>query len=79
MTRQQAKEAIIMEVTECQGCKATQLIANLSLDVLEHNLPDMIEELIVEGKLKVIEYVIPRMTYRTKQFLLPIGTEINIK
>lgn len=75
------KDNIIEVIKDCQGCKATELPVKLvhfigAWDVELDNLPELIEELVSEGKLCEIEYILPG-TDRIKSFLLPAGTEIS--
>jgi hypothetical protein len=69
---------IVTFVTERNGCKAMDICASSEIVVnnAQHKIPDLIEELIDEGKLCEIEYVLPTINYRIKSFLLPKDTEL---
>jgi hypothetical protein len=69
-------EAIVQFVTESQGCKLIEAIAQLSHEYPGQDVAAAIERLIRDKKLVAVNYVLPTMTYRTKTFLLPMGTEI---
>ena len=75
-TKQLFKEAIIEAVTRLQGCKATELAAEHNLIGVK-NLPQLLAELVKEGKILEVEYVLPNMKYRIKSFLLPAGTKVD--
>ena len=79
ITKEGKKQLIIDAVTAMQGCKATELcvIGNIVMDVGDE-LPDLITELINEGKLIEIEYVLPEMDYRIKSFLLPGKSKVYV-
>ncbi|MCK9458262.1 MAG: hypothetical protein M0R80_01250 [Proteobacteria bacterium] len=84
MDKDAVKELIARIVADIQGCKATELpvhIANhvnptVRQQVFDNNFdfPDLLQEMIAEGKLVEVEYVLPNMTYKCKSFLLPAGT-----
>lgn len=78
------RKRIIEIVTEKQGCKATEISVDeelakaatvLGTDVVVNE----IYQLANEGKLIEIEYVLPRLNFRIKSFMLPQGTKINIQ
>ena len=75
--REQAKKLIVQECSI--GLKATELPARLPIPIEGVDLVALIQELIDEGSLIEIEYVLPGMPYRAKSFLLPAGTYVSIK
>ena len=83
MTRQEIKDAIVERVTANQGMKATQLAAEADLAIEANpfmdDIPEMYEELVREGRLLEIEYVLPNLPFRTKSFYLPAGTTISVR
>ena len=64
-------------VEEKQGCKATELAADVRIATAGRDLPEAIERLVEKGELLEIEYVLPTLNFRIKSFLLPKGTEIK--
>lgn len=82
MTKDEVKDVLVRRVTEKQGCKATELVADMQVQEaafsgLEHDVHDLsglIEDLVIEHRLIEIEYVLPQIGYRLKSFLLPIDT-----
>lgn len=71
------KKLIIEAVTNYQGLKLTELA---SLDELaDIAVVDLVNELIKEGNLVEVEYVLPSMNYRVKSFILPKGTEVDVR
>lgn len=77
-TVDEAIEVIVREVTNLQGCKATDLAASRNLVGYDVNWPRIIEEAVRRGRLIEVEYVLPTMDYRAKSFLLPAGTRVEI-
>ena len=77
------KQAIREIVEARQGCKATELVVFLTeehpeLLVMLGETPEAIEELVHEGELVEVEYVLPTMDYRVKGFLLPRGSQVVV-
>ena len=73
------KNTIVNVVTRIQGCKAMHLSCEkeiIDLDLGNRRLPDVVEELIEEGRLVEIEYILPQLSFRLKSFLLPPETHI---
>jgi hypothetical protein len=83
MTKSDMKAAIVEVVTECQGCKAIELLCKLPTHARQGiqessiDFPDLIEEMVAEGSLVEVEYILPNMKYRAKSFLLPPGTSVT--
>lgn len=81
MTIDELKTKIAERVFELQGCKATEIFHCTELVfeclVLTRDLPAILEEMVSEGKLVEVEYLLPNMNYRIKSFLLPAGTVLN--
>ena len=46
---------------------------------LDYDVIELLDELIGEGRLVEVEYVLPAMSYRVKSLLFPAGTEIFLK
>jgi len=78
---EELKDLICRVVTEKQGIKATALAA--VKDFLpyhkEFDIPAVTDQLIEEKRLLEIEYILPRMSYRIKSFLLPAGTAARFR
>ncbi len=75
------KRVIVDIVTRKQGCKATELVAFIAEEdssLIEHFDVELIEQMVSEKLLVEVEYVLTEMTYRTKSFLLPPGTQVNV-
>lgn len=80
LTNDEAKKLIVEIVESVQGCKATELAANSKIAIeVGSNLVDLIEELIQEGELAGIEYIVPNLPDRRKLYLFPKGTKAKIK
>ncbi len=85
MTRDELKVFIVKKVTEANGIKGTQLVADIAIEpgirecLGTHEIPDLLDELVSEGSIVEIEFIVPRMTYKIKSFYLPKGSEITIK
>lgn len=86
MTIDELKTRIAERVFELQGCKATELYfmeelvvecRSADADSKARDLPAIIEEMVSEGKLVEVEYLLPNMNYRIKSFLLPAGTVVK--
>jgi len=79
MTKQEAKTALVEKVAFYQGIKAVQLVADLTPDLIDFDIPLLLEELVSENKLIEIEYALPNMNWRLKSFYFPAGTAISIR
>lgn len=77
-TKEDWKNYIVELVTRKQGCKMIEIICDRKIHALECNPEKLVEELVDEGKIIEVEYVLPEMTYRVKSFLLPVGTTITV-
>ena len=79
------KKLIVEAVAAANGIKSTELVCHPSIirraasDDGAPSVPDLIDELVSEGRLIEIEFVLPHMKYRIKSFLLPAGTDIKIR
>lgn len=78
MTREEAKDRIMVKVISLQGCKATQLSVEEDLLEVWQYSSGLIDELVQEGKLIEVTYSLPQMPYRLKSFLLPAGTSVQV-
>ncbi len=80
MTRDEAKNLIVEVVTELQGAKATVLAMDERLINLwlEHDAGDLFDELVADGRVVEVEYVLADMDFRAKSFYLPKGTEVRV-
>jgi len=77
------KKAIKEIVEARQGCKATELVVFIAeerpeLLVVLGEVIEAVDELIHEGEIVEVEYILPTMDYRVKSFLLPKGTQIIV-
>lgn len=79
------KEVLVRIVNDKQGTKATLLVVELMQELHLQNLsidedvdvPNLIQELVSEGELLEIEYILPNIPYRVKSFLLPKGSSFS--
>lgn len=89
MDKDAVKKMIAEIVANIQGCKATELAVHVAQHVTNpttrqqifdsnFDFPDLLQEMITEGMLVEVEYVLPSMNYRCKSFLLPAGTQVNV-
>lgn len=68
-------------VVAAQGIKGVELSARLATEYMEVSGTDMLQlifEMIQNGELVEVEYELPTMSYRTKSFILPKGTSVNV-
>ena len=79
--KEEIKNEIVQIVSSNNGCKASQLIPALSVESIksDESILDLVDELISEGRLIGIDYVLSSMPYRTKTFLLPPCDEVQIR
>lgn len=88
MTEDAIKDLIVEVIQTCQGMKATELPVKL----YEHHealfmeicsalqawsLHKLAADLVKEGRIIEIEYILPDMTNRIKSFYLPKGTQVK--
>ncbi len=81
MTKLEIENKILDIVTASQGLKGVDLtlrVMSNDLQVTSNELFDIIFDLIEKGDLVEIEYELPSMGYRTKSFILPRGTKVNV-
>lgn len=87
MTKKQVRERLLRYITERQGAKGTELIADLFNRALNNkeiksiadaNIPEMLETLVAEGRIVEVEYRLPLMAWRVKSFYLPKNTEVRL-
>jgi hypothetical protein len=77
MTPQEAIRQVVSN-----GKKAVELVTEVNILLSETgsefptDLPAIIDQMVKDGELVEIEYVLPDMNYRIKSFYLPKGTEI---
>ena len=78
MTIQEAKDKIVETINVAQGVKATQLAVMNEIIQLQHfNVPLLLNDLVREGRIVEVEYVLPEMKWRIKSFYLPAGSELR--
>jgi hypothetical protein len=82
MTKEQLKDRIHNIIVNLQGCKATELVSRFDREMLEaldaFDLSTILTEMMHDKKLIEIEYELPEMSWRSKSFFLPYGTEVRI-
>lgn len=74
-------EAILSHVNAAQGIKATQLAADVIIAIggqaVDVDFVETLDQLIQDGEIVEIEYVLADMDYLVKSFLLPKGAKIR--
>ena len=79
------RNRIVNIVNNIQGLKAAELVVklmevlreeNLQYVLHEHSVTILVDELVKEGELVEVEYILPGMLYRIKSFLLPASTQV---
>jgi hypothetical protein len=80
--KESAKQKLCQIVEEKQGLKATELAFEFVRRIhaegcISNNVLQLIEELVKEGRLVEIEYVLSTLKYRIKSFILPGDTEVQ--
>ena len=81
MTRDEAKQIVCDLVMRKQGCKIMDLIPSFydHDGATEYNLNSLADDLVEEGRLIEVEYILPgKLSYKIKSFLLPAGTDIKV-
>jgi hypothetical protein len=78
------RKAIIEMVEEEQGVKATELVPQIAirhpeLIIVLNEMPDVLEQLVHEGELVEVEYILHTMSYKSKSWYLPKGTEVIVR
>ncbi len=84
--RNEVKNRIVNIVNNVQGLKATELVVklmevlreeNLQYVLHEHSVTILVDELVREGELVEVEYILPGLlSNRIKSFLLPASTQV---
>lgn len=72
---------VVQIVEAAQGIKGAELSARLATEFLDLQGEEILQHIfhmIENGELVEIEYELPAMRYRTKSFILPRGTTINV-
>lgn len=80
MTKDEAKAALLDKIVGLQGIKVTQLASEpeIVMGLQGFDIPDLLDEMVQEGKIMEIEYVLPDMQWRCKSFYLPVGTKVRV-
>jgi len=68
------------------GIKATALVADIQVAMCEGRLPNVsgfdilcfIDQLVSEGEIVEVEYILPSMNFRIKSLYLPKGAEVRV-
>lgn len=76
----QAKKMIVDFIVGCNGCKITELACQpfFAVDLKDFNQIDLVDKLVKDGELISVNYVLPNLDFREKQFLLPGGTTVSV-
>lgn len=78
MTADKAKEMLLEKIVGLQGMKATQIATEFAVELQDFNVPELLDQMVKEGKIIEIEYTLPEMTWRCKSFYLPGGADVWI-
>jgi len=74
------KETVKEIVNKSQGLKAVELsmrvLTETKYDVKSEDIIKTIEDLVREGEIVELEYILPQMDYRIKSIYFPKGTNI---
>jgi hypothetical protein len=68
-------------VDNSQGLKGVELVTKVmsnNLTINNNELMDTLFDMIERGEFVEIEYELPNMGYRTKSFIVPKGTKVNV-
>lgn len=84
MTREDAKNLVCKTITDAQGIKGPEVPARLGdfwtvVAFGDLDLTVLLDELVAEGRIIEVEYVIPQMAERCKSFYLPGGSDVRVK
>jgi hypothetical protein len=79
VTKDEIKQLIVERVSEKAGLKAVHLASEEDIVLACKDLPSICEELVEEGRLVEVEYVLPEMDWRIKSFYLPAGTVVRVR
>ncbi len=82
MTKNEAKDLLVTVIEDSTGIKATVLITAEELDSIRStkwNIPDLLDELVVENRICEIEFALPKSNQRLRSFYLPIGSGVYLK
>ena len=77
------RDEAIRLVSDLQGIKGVDLVLGLAIFSADGNanadeITKTISDLVNEGEIVEIEYVLPLLAFRTKSFYLPKGTEAHL-
>lgn len=79
MTTEEVKDRLVEEIVSAQGIKGPHLAAAEDiLSMEDFDFPQVLDELVAEGRVVEVEYVLPTMSYRAKSFFLPAGTKVRV-
>ena len=76
------RNKIKQKVKDMQGCKITELVAEI--DLVEEaynssiNLADEVYAMIKDGELIEVEYILSHLAFRIKSYLFPADTEVRL-
>ena len=64
--------------TICTRDEHNESSSFITKELLSIPVPDVLNNLVANGQIREVEYVLPHMRYRTKSIYFPSTTEINI-
>lgn len=81
------KELLLNLINDSQGIKATELVVKFVTELYKYDLKledvhefyTLLEELIGEKLIVIVSYSLKEMEYREKDFILPVGFDIQIR
>lgn len=77
MSKEEVKQLLADHLRGKQGLKGVELASQAAHILGKESFHEVIEELIVEGKVVEIEYSVPSIPYRLKSFFLPEGSVVH--
>lgn len=75
----EAKIKLAELVTRLQGCKATELAVKATMEFqCEEAVHNLLDEMVKDGSIIEVEYILPHADVKIKSFYLPKGTRVDI-
>lgn len=80
MTRKEAKDCLALAIKNANGCKGTEvpLLVKENIFEIKDDITNLLEEMVEEGLIMEVQYVLPHLPNRIKSFYLPKGTEVHV-
>lgn len=81
MTYEDAKDLVADLINQKTGIKGMELVADRDVRpviLAEHDLSEILDDLVAENRVLCVEYALPPDNSRIKGFYLPAGTQIRL-